>query len=122
MIDALPDDVILGYSQVYADHLANEFFDPTVWRGQRVHILDRSPPKQLDAIRQLTCPTLTDESPADISESIGTDYIVAYSSVSSGLPAAGTTAVATSTTSPSERPRTTESCKSRAGHLHRVQG
>ncbi|MBP1903065.1 MULTISPECIES: DUF6610 family protein [Halobacteriales] len=71
VIDTIPDDIILGYSRGYADRLAHEFSDPTDWRGRRVHILGGSPPKQLDAIRQLTRPTLTDEPPADI---VGLDW------------------------------------------------
>jgi len=66
VIDAVPDDIVLGYSRGYADRLAHEFSDPADWRGRRVHILGGSPPKQLDSIRQLTRPTLTDEPPADI--------------------------------------------------------
>ncbi|WP_423998263.1 DUF6610 family protein [Halorubrum trapanicum] len=71
VIDAIPDDIVLGYSRGYADRLAHEFSDPADWRGQRVHILGGSPPKQLDAIRQLTRPTLTDDPPADI---VGVDW------------------------------------------------
>ncbi|MDB2246098.1 hypothetical protein PN416_15305 [Halorubrum ezzemoulense] len=71
VIDAIPDDIVLGYSRGYADRLAHEFSDPADWRGRRVHILGGSPPKQLDAIRQLTRPTLTDEPPADI---VGVDW------------------------------------------------
>ena len=51
--------------------MAHEFSDPPDWRGRRIHILGGSPPKQLDAIRQLTRPTLTDEPPADI---VGVDW------------------------------------------------
>ncbi|MXR43142.1 hypothetical protein GRX01_17585 [Halobaculum sp. WSA2] len=71
VIDAIPDDIVLGYSRGYADRLAHEFSDPADWRGRRVHILGGSPPKQLDAIRQLTRPTLTDDPPADI---VGVDW------------------------------------------------
>ena len=71
VIDAIPGNLVLGYSRGYADRLAHEFSDPADWRGRRVHILGGSPPKQLDAIRQLTRPTLTDESPADI---VGVDW------------------------------------------------
>ena len=71
VIDAIPEDLVLGYSRGYADRLAHEFSDPADWRGRRVHILGGSPPKQLDAIRQLTRPTLTDEPPADI---VGVDW------------------------------------------------
>ncbi|MDB9234631.1 hypothetical protein PN419_14695 [Halorubrum ezzemoulense] len=71
VIDAIPKDLVLGYSRGYADRLAHEFSDPADWRGRRVHILGGSPPKQLEAIRQLTRPTLTDEPPADI---VGVDW------------------------------------------------
>jgi len=71
VIDAIPGTPVLGYSRGYADRLAHEFSDPADWRGRRVHILGGSPPKQLDAIRQLTRPTLTDEPPADI---VGVDW------------------------------------------------
>jgi len=71
VIDEIPEDLVLGYSRGYADRLAHEFSDPADWRGRRVHILGGSPPKQLDAIRQLTRPTLTDEPPADI---VGVDW------------------------------------------------
>ena len=71
MIDAIPENLVLGYSRGYADRLAHEFSDQDDWRGRRVHILGGSPPKQLDTIRQLTRPTLTDEPPADI---VGVDW------------------------------------------------
>jgi len=71
VIDAIPNTLVLGYSRGYADRLAHEFSDPADWRGRRVHILGGSPPKQLNAIRQLTRPTLTDEPPADI---VGVDW------------------------------------------------
>lgn len=65
-IEAIPDDIVLGYSRGYAETLAHEFSDPVDWRGRRVHILGGSPPKQLDIVEQLTQPTLTDDPPADI--------------------------------------------------------
>jgi hypothetical protein len=71
VIDVIPENLVLGYSRGYANRLAHEFSDPADWRGRRVHILGGSPPKQLDAIRQLTRPTLTDEPPADI---VGVDW------------------------------------------------
>ena len=71
VIDAIPEDLVLGYSRGYADRLAHGFSDPTDWRGRRVHILGGSPPKQLDTTRQLTRPTLTDKPPADI---VGVDW------------------------------------------------
>ena len=71
VIDMIPDDLVLGYSRGYADRLAHEFSEPTDWRGRRVHILGGSPPKQLDVIKQLTRPTLTDDPPADI---VGLDW------------------------------------------------
>ena len=71
VIDAIPEDLILGYSRGYADRLAHEFSDPADWRGRCVHILGGSPPKQLEVIRQLTRPILTDEQPTDI---VGVDW------------------------------------------------
>jgi hypothetical protein len=71
VIHAIPETLVLGYSRGYADRLAHEFSDPADWRGRRVHILGGSPPKQLDAIRQLTRPTLTDDLPANI---VGVDW------------------------------------------------
>lgn len=38
-IEAIPDDIVLGYSRGYADKLAHEFSDSIDWRGRRVHIL-----------------------------------------------------------------------------------
>ena len=70
-IDAIPDDIVLGYSRGYADKLAPEFSDPIDWRGRRVHILGGSPPKQLAVIDQLTQPTLSGDPPADI---VGMDW------------------------------------------------
>lgn len=70
-IDAIPDDIILGYARSSSDLLAHEFSDPADWRGRRIHILGGSPPKQLAAIDQLTCPTLTGDPPADI---VGLDW------------------------------------------------
>ena len=70
-IEAVPDDIVLGYSRGYADTLAHDFSDPVDWRGRRVHILGGSPPKQLDVIDRLTQPTLTDEPPAKI---VGLDW------------------------------------------------
>ncbi|WP_408960534.1 DUF6610 family protein [Natrinema sp. 74] len=71
VIDMIPDDLVLGYSRGYADRLAHEFSEPTDWRGRRVHILGGSPPKQHDVIQQLTRPTLTGDSPANI---VGLDW------------------------------------------------
>jgi hypothetical protein len=70
-IEAIPADIVLGYSRGYADLLAHEFSDPVDWRGRRVHILGGSPPKQLAVIDQLTQPTLTGDPPADI---VGLDW------------------------------------------------
>jgi hypothetical protein len=70
-IEAIPDDIVLGYSRGYADTLAHEFSDPVDWRGRRVHILGGSPPKQLEVVEQLTQPTLTGDPPADI---VGLDW------------------------------------------------
>jgi len=66
VIDAIPETLVLGYSRGYADRLAHTSSPTLPIGGRRVHILGGSPPKQLDAIRQLTRPTLTDEPPADI--------------------------------------------------------
>jgi len=73
VIDAIPEDLVLGYSRGYADRLAHEFSDPPDWRGRRIHILGGSPPKQLEAIRQLTRPTLSADPPADI-VGVGVDW------------------------------------------------
>ena len=35
MIDAIPDDLVLGYSRGYADRLAHEFSEPTYRRSGR---------------------------------------------------------------------------------------
>lgn len=70
-IDAVPDDLILGYSRGYADRLAHEFSKPSDWRGRRVHILGGSPPKQYAVVQQLTQPTLTGLPPANI---VGFDW------------------------------------------------
>ncbi|MFC4987090.1 DUF6610 family protein [Saliphagus infecundisoli] len=70
-LDVIPDDVTLGYSCGAADLLAHEFSDPADWRGRRVHLLGGSPHKQLDAIEQLTQPTLTGDPPAQI---VGVDW------------------------------------------------
>lgn len=71
VIDAISGNLVLGYSRGYANRLAHEFSDPADWRGRRVHILGGSPSKQLDAIRQLTQPTLTDEPPVN---TVGLDW------------------------------------------------
>jgi hypothetical protein len=63
--------LVLGYSMGYSDILANEFSDYADWRGQRVHLLGASPPKQWNVIQQLTQPTLTGDPPADI---VGLDW------------------------------------------------
>jgi len=36
VIDAIPEDLVLGYSRGYADRLAHEFSDPPDWRGRRI--------------------------------------------------------------------------------------
>jgi len=100
VIDAVPDDIVLGYSRGYADRLAHEFSEPTDWRGRHVHILGGSPPKQLEAIQQRPDRrSLPIHQPTSWA-STGTDSIAAHSSASSGRPTAGTTAVATPITSP----------------------
>ena len=70
-VNAIPENLVLGYSRGYADRLAHEFSDPADWRGRRVHILGGSPPKRLDAIRQLTRSMLSADPPADI---VGLDW------------------------------------------------
>ena len=70
-IEAVPDDITLGYSRGYADTRACDFSDPIDWRGRRVHVLGGSPPNQLDVIDRLTQPTLTGDPPANI---VGLDW------------------------------------------------
>ena len=70
-IEAILDDITLGYSRGYADTLVHKFSDPVDWRGRRVHILGGSPPKQLDVIDRLTQLTLTGDPPAEI---VGLDW------------------------------------------------
>lgn len=70
-IDAIPEDLVLGYPRGYSDRLAHEFSDLADWRGRRVHILGGSPRKQLSTIEQLTRPTLAGDPPAQI---IGVDW------------------------------------------------
>lgn len=38
-INAIPDDIILGYARGSSDRLAHEFSEPVDWRGRRVHPL-----------------------------------------------------------------------------------
>ena len=102
-IEAIPDDIVLGNSRGYADTLAHEFSDPIDWRGRRVQILGGSPSKQLEVVEQLTQPTLTGDPPATI---VGLDWNGLHRGAQfggSGRPTAGTTAVATPTTSRSGR-------------------
>jgi hypothetical protein len=63
--------LVLGYSMGYSDILADDFSEISAWRGQRVHLLGASPPKQWNVIQQLTQPTLAGDPPADI---IGLDW------------------------------------------------
>ncbi|WP_251344593.1 DUF6610 family protein [Haloplanus halophilus] len=63
--------LVLGYSMGYSDILADDFSEVADWRGQRVHLLGASPPKQWAVIQQLTQPTLAGDPPADI---IGLDW------------------------------------------------
>ncbi len=70
-IDAIPEDLVLGYPCGYSDQLAHEFSDPADWRGRRVHILGGSPRKQVSVIEALTRPTLSGDPPADI---VGLDW------------------------------------------------
>jgi len=44
VIDAIPEDLVLGYSRGHADRLAHEFSEPTDWRGRHVHILGGARP------------------------------------------------------------------------------
>jgi hypothetical protein len=52
-LEAIPDDIVVGYPIGYSDIHAPDFSAPQDWAGRRVHILGGSPPKQWDAIRQL---------------------------------------------------------------------
>jgi hypothetical protein len=70
-LDALSDDVVLGYAMGYSDVQAEDFSKIRDWRGKRVHLLGASPPKQYEVIQDLTQPTLFDDLPADI---VGLDW------------------------------------------------
>ena len=70
-IDAIDDDIILGYPMGYSDQAADEYTNIVDWRGRRVHLLGASPPKQYKAIQALTQPRVTGEPPADI---VGVDW------------------------------------------------
>lgn len=65
-LDALPEDVVVGYTMGYAETLAPSFSDLSDWRGRRIHLLGGSPTIQLRVIEQLTQPTLSEDPPADI--------------------------------------------------------
>jgi len=69
--DILSDDVVLGYAMGYSDVQAGDFSEIRDWRGERVHLLGASPPKQFEVIQELTQPTLFDDLPADI---VGLDW------------------------------------------------
>jgi len=71
VIDAIPETLVLRVFTGIRRPPGPRVLRPCRLRGRRVHILGGSPPKQLDAIRQLTRPTLTDEPPADI---VGVDW------------------------------------------------
>jgi len=71
--DVLVDEsqVVLGYAMGYSDTQALDFTDPVDWRGQDVHLLGASPPKQYAAIQTLTQPTITGDPPANV---VGLDW------------------------------------------------
>jgi ribosomal protein L24E len=54
-LDVIPrdSDVVVGYSNGYADRTADEFTEPEDWGGRDVHILGGSPPTQWDVIQRL---------------------------------------------------------------------
>jgi hypothetical protein len=64
-------DVVLGFAMGYSQTQALDFSDPVDWRGQDVHLLGASPPKQYSVIQDLTQPTITGEPPANI---VGVDW------------------------------------------------
>jgi len=70
-LDELCDDVVVGYAMGYSDVQAGDFSEIRDWRGERVHLLGASPPKQFEVIQELTQPTLFDDLPADI---VGLDW------------------------------------------------
>ncbi|WP_435180977.1 DUF6610 family protein [Halorussus sp. AFM4] len=70
-IEALDQDIVLGYAMGYSDIHATDFSDVAEWRGRRVHLLGASPPKQWKVIQQLTQPTISGDPPADI---VGADW------------------------------------------------
>jgi hypothetical protein len=70
-IPAIDEDLILGYPMGYSDKTAEEYTKIVDWRGRRVHLLGASPPKQYQAIQELTQPRVTGEEPADI---VGVDW------------------------------------------------
>lgn len=71
--DVLVDEpqVVLGYAMGYSDTQALDFTDPVDWRGQDLHLLGASPPKQYAAIQTLTQPTITGDPPANV---VGLDW------------------------------------------------
>lgn len=70
-IDAIDDDIVLGYPMGYSDLQAEEYSNIVDWRGRRIHLLGASPPKQYEVIQELTQPRVTGEPPADI---VGCDW------------------------------------------------
>lgn len=70
-LDILDEDLVLGYPMGYSNLTAEDFSQPVDWRGRRIHLLGASPPKQYDAIQNLTQPTLTGDPPSDI---VGLDW------------------------------------------------
>lgn len=69
--EEISHDVVLGYPMGYSDLHPDDYSDLSDWRGRKIHLLGASPPKQMEAIDQLTQPLLTGEQPADI---IGVDW------------------------------------------------
>jgi hypothetical protein len=71
--DVLVDEpeIVLGYAMGYSDTQALDFTDPVNWRGQDLHLLGASPPKQYTAIQDLTQPTISGDPPANI---VGVDW------------------------------------------------
>lgn len=64
-------DIVLGFAMGYSDIHALDFTDPIDWRGQDVHLLGASPPKQYAVIQDLTQPTIGGEPPANV---VGLDW------------------------------------------------
>jgi len=71
--DRLTDEpaVTLGFAMGSSEIHALDFTDPIDWRGQDVHLLGASPPKQFEIIQKLTQPTISGDPPANI---VGADW------------------------------------------------